>query len=824
MIYFFKARKIKFVLILLAGFAGISSLQAETVGLFYDSTIAQHKFAAGDIKAALEAKNFQVESRSLSSITSPYPNKKVVLALASNSSVTSELTSQGGSLPPSLGAQAYQIRTTTQGQTSYWVLGGDANGAMYGGLQIAENIQFNGFSGNYDERVNPNFLQRGLKLNLPLDARIPTYSGTNGPTSAKKAIPHVWDINFWKTWLDEQARNRYNVLSVWVQHPFPAIVKVPDYPLAALPSIEGYDGYKNNLNIDQRIAFWKEVMKYAHDRGFQFYFFCWNVAVDYAEDKYPAITDLESNNATITYLSKSMKALLETYPELDGFGISAGDNMDLPKDDRPAWTWKAYGKAAYDYAIANPNRKFTIIHRGLGTALTSVYKDWEPLTKLNNFKFDYSIKYANAHMFSTLTPRAYDSDMKDASSANQKTWLTLRNDDYFYLDMGDPKFVRDFLDSIPYRNVINSFYIGSDIYQPTRAYFYKNASMNGQLEIQRNWYIQKLWGRISYQKDISDNVFKNYMANRFSPAVSNNLFTAWSLASRALPKFQELTGDNWHLDAHWYAEASAYPDDGDTWFRDIASMGSTGVAESSPLCDIPTTASNGCGKKVTAYMLADTMENYAKSALSIINSVSAGGNSDLDVKIKNVKQQAYLATYLAYKIRGATFKKAGGTANLASSKEAMAKAYCWWMTYAGSMGSMYVGNSFRTVDMGPDWTFGDKWNLDDYKTVAGNTAATPKCDDLVGVDSKTIFSGSKPISIQSFTAQGLIFDLPQEGLATVTVYSSSGKIIFQVKAFSGKAGSNHLKFTNKLGIGLHFVQIKSGNSSVIKKSMMNTLR
>ena len=35
---------------------------------------------------------------------------------------------------------------------SYWVLGGDDNGAMYGGLQIAENINFNGFTGIIQRR------------------------------------------------------------------------------------------------------------------------------------------------------------------------------------------------------------------------------------------------------------------------------------------------------------------------------------------------------------------------------------------------------------------------------------------------------------------------------------------------------------------------------------------------------------------------------------------------------------------------------------------------------------------------------------------------
>ena len=108
--------------------------------------------------------------------------------------------------------------------------------------------------------------------------------------SAKKAIPHVWDMTFWKTLIDQQARNRYNLLSVWTHHPFPALVRLADYPKACLPRIEGFDGYVKEINHDQRVAFWREVMQYAHSRGMKFYFFNWNVYVDYAKDQYPEIT------------------------------------------------------------------------------------------------------------------------------------------------------------------------------------------------------------------------------------------------------------------------------------------------------------------------------------------------------------------------------------------------------------------------------------------------------------------------------------------------------------------------------------------------------
>jgi hypothetical protein len=697
-------------------FAFPAVLFAEKVGVFFDSKVPQISFAAGDIKTALESKGFIAEMLDLSKLKSGYSNKKVVIALASNNELTKLFAAEGGATPSGLGEQSYALRTTTKSQTSYWVLGGDVNGSMYGALQVAENITFEGFPGNYNETVSPNILERGAKLNMPLDRRLPTYSGKFNATSSKKAIPHVWDMKFWETWIDEQARNRFNILSVWVHHPFPALVKVPGYEKACLPNIEGFDGYVNNLNLEQRIAFWKQVMTYAHSRGFKFYFFCWNVCVDYAQDQYPEIERNEKSNTTVDYLGKCMTALLETYPELDGFGISAGDNMKLPKDERPEWTWRAYGKAAYEYALANPDRKFTILHRGLGTTLTNIYKDWGPLTKLNNFKFEYSIKYANAHMYSVLAPKWYEKEMIDASSAKQKTWLTLRNDDFFYLDLGNPKFVRDYIDSIPYRDVINSFYIGSDIYQPTRSYLYKDSTLNGQLEIQRNWYSQMLWGRIAYNRNISDDVFKKHMAKRFPQVSSENLFNAWALASRPLPKMQELTQASWQLDAHWYAESSHYPNDGGTYFRNISDLIEAEVSKGSQLCSVESSAAGTCGDKKTTFMLADEMEADAKAALSILNSLSGNGDTRSNIAINNIKQQAYLATHFAYKIRGATYKKARQKEN---AKEAMGKAYCWWMIYVNSMDSMYIGNRFRTVDLNPDWHFADKLQLKEYTDLGG---------------------------------------------------------------------------------------------------------
>ena len=44
-------------------------------------------------------------------------------------------------------------------------------------------------------------------------------------------------MDFWREFLDEMARHRFNVLTLWNLHPFPSMVKVPEYPDVALDDV-----------------------------------------------------------------------------------------------------------------------------------------------------------------------------------------------------------------------------------------------------------------------------------------------------------------------------------------------------------------------------------------------------------------------------------------------------------------------------------------------------------------------------------------------------------------------------------------------------------
>jgi len=694
--------------ICIVAFANPTKVFAETVGVFFDSNVAQIKFAANDVKTALESKGFQCEMNQLSALNAKYDKKKVIIALASDGNVAKLLNTQGGTVPSGLGEQAYGIRTTNSPQKSYWVLGGDVNGAMYGGLQIAENIKFDGYTETYNTQESPSILKRGIKLNLPFDEKAPTYESNSKGTSYQNAIPHVWDITFWQEWFDEMARNRYNYVSVWNNHPFTSLVILPEYPDLAIQDVTGFDGYSKKMSIEEKIEFWRQVMKLAHERGFEFMFFNWNVWVSNADGKY-GLSNAETSRANKEYMYKSMIKLLETYPDLDGFGVTNGENKS-----NQDFLWAAYGKAMYDYAVKNPQRKLRFIHRWHQTSLQDIKKTFAGLFELPNVTFDMSFKYSKAHLYSVPVPQHFQKNAKQLVENNMKVWFTVRNDDFYYHTWGDPSFAREYIKGMTdYGENFAGFYLGSDGFCPTRTFFCKNSVSQGILEAQRQWYMTMIWGRLAYNLQTSDLLFKNHMKLRYPNVSSDDLFAAWSKASSGIQKTTELMHEDFDLDFKWYPEAClTYKG-----FATVDLFAAADIGPGSSLCNIKNSANDSCYGKKSSYQLADEIEANALSALNTVDGIMAEANTELGVTLNNIRAMSYLSLYFAHKVRAATFKLAGKTENTTTS---LGKAYSWWINYTNLMDMMYEGEANqRTKPILPDWHFQDAEVLKEYHDNGG---------------------------------------------------------------------------------------------------------
>ena len=725
-----------------------STLYAETIGLFFDSNISQIAFAAGDIKKALESKGYQVEVLGLNMLNANYSNKKIVLSLDDDTQVKNLMVTEGGILPTGLKPQGYGLRTTTTQAKSYWIIGVDANGVMYGGLQIAENINFEGLTGTYTTSEEPKIVRRGIKLNLPLDKTSGTY-GVDNSTSKVKGLPHVWDINFWEKWFDTMARNRYNVVSVWTYHPFTSFVKVPGYENCAIDKVTGLDGVQiNTMTIDDKIVFWKKVMAYAHSRGFEFYLFNWNLFLENAQGKYgldgSGIDKGVTSPANIAYMRKSMTTLWETYPDLDGFGITQGEGMSQNDFNDAKFLGDTYGKGTLDYAAQHPERTIRMIHRWHLTDFSTIKSNFKELMELPNITFEMSFKHSLAHMYSLALPDRMQQDEKDALvAAGLKSHLTVRNDDFFYHDWGNPNYARDYVYGMIKRgtegagasatnNWLAGFYIGSDSYTPTRTFFSKNSLTQGMLEVDRQWYMNMLWGRLSYNPLTPDSVFTNTMQLKFPTISSSDLFNSWKNVSKNFTDLGELICGTLGRDNQWWPEACQGKDAGNIaptnkdpgFFLLLDDFIAATPMKGSKIASLSATASGALGGLKSALVVANEMEANGLNALKFANAISTTKNTEAAITIDNIKAMSYLSIYYSFKLKGAIFRAQTKTAD---AREAMSNAYCWWMRYSKLMVQNFTGMNLARSSALPDWTKHDKSVLKEFTDLGGT--GIPSCPE-----------------------------------------------------------------------------------------------
>ncbi len=122
----------------------------------YDARIPQLAFAAQELESALKEAGRE--------------NLQVALIVRPNES----------------SPEAFQIRHI--GPAEVWIIGTDATGAMYSGLEVADLLRL-GLPIEDQERT-PFVPKRGIKFNIPWDARTPSYDDTGD--AAQKNIETIW--------------------------------------------------------------------------------------------------------------------------------------------------------------------------------------------------------------------------------------------------------------------------------------------------------------------------------------------------------------------------------------------------------------------------------------------------------------------------------------------------------------------------------------------------------------------------------------------------------------------------------------------------------
>ena len=367
----------------------------------------------------------------------------------------------------------------------------DAAGAMYGGLELAEQIRTHGVEGVADTDRNPYMPMRGTKFNIPLDLRTPSYSDMSD--SAQAEHRDGLGLRFLAC-LSRSAGARSLQLRVAVE---PASVSfdgegagVPRRRAATMsgarratfdedystrttdivtPAMLANKEVVKQLTIAQKIEFWRRVMQYAKDRNIEFHIVTWNIFTYGVDGKY-GITDAIDNPKTVDYFRASVREMFRTYPLLAGIGLTAGENMgevlfedggEQAFEAKENWVFATYGQGVLDAAKAEPERRFRLIHRQHETRAQDIAATFRPVIAQPNVDFVFSFKYAQAHALSSTTQTFHHGYLE--SLGDLKTLWTLRNDDALLFRWAAPDFVREFVRNIPHEKS-QGYYFGSDMW------------------------------------------------------------------------------------------------------------------------------------------------------------------------------------------------------------------------------------------------------------------------------------------------------------------------------------------------------------------------
>jgi hypothetical protein len=680
-------------LLIACGFA------AAAPSLYYNHALPQVSFAAAEIHQAYAA-------RSQTLVETGAFNATADIIIAADRAESGRVAASLQVSPPkSDKPQSYAIRK--HGSTIV-VLGEDATGAMYGGLDVAEAVRLGTLGDLGDSDHAPHIDRRGIKFNIPLDVRTPSYSDNSD--SAQNNIGEMWSFDFWREFLDEMARHRFNVLTLWNLHPFPSIVKVPEFPDIALEDVKrttipfddtystsGSDMFRpvmmskletvKKMTIEQKIGFWRSVMEYAHNRGIEVYWFTWNIFTYGAEGKY-GITSQQSNQKTIDYFRASVRETVLTYPLLDGIGITAGEHMEELKgaDSKENWLWRTYGQGILDAKKLQPDRQFRLIHRYHQTAQSEIleaFKDYKDT-------FELSFKYSIAHMYSIPNP-PFIKEALPMILPSHRTWLTVRDDDIYSFRWGNPEFAREFIRNMPGPDKVAGFYMGPDGFVWGRDFLSTEPETPRQLVISKRWYSFMLWGRLSYEPDLPDSLFQRTVAQRFPEVPADKMYQAWAEASKVFPQITRFFwGD---IDVRWFPEACLSHPRGAQGFYTVKHFveGET-MPGSGVLNIIEWRRKQLAGQAMegtTPLQIAEALAGQASKTLKMVAELRASAHSrskELRLTLGDMEAMAHLGNYYAEKIRGAAdlalFDKSGKPEERESAIRHLQAALDHWKRYA----------------------------------------------------------------------------------------------------------------------------------------------
>jgi len=408
--------------------------------------------------------------------------------------------------------EGFHIYTSKNG--TIYIIGNDASGALYGCIELADQIKSNGkLPLQLTMSDQPEMVLRGTCIGLQKPDYLPGHDVYEYPYTPE-TFPWLYDKALWIKYLDMMVENRYNSLYLWNGHPFSSLLRLKDYPYA----VEVDDAtLKKNEEIFQFLT------TEADKRGIWVIQMFYNIIIPKPFADKHGLKTQDRNRPIIPliadYTRKSIAGFVEKYPNV-GLMVALGEAMEGVGQDDIDWFTKTIIPGVKDgLKAAGIKEEPPIVLRAHDTDAPSVMKAALPL--YHNL---YTENKFNGEALTTYTPRGAWADLNRKLAAigtvNISNVHILANLEPFRYGSAD--FIQKSVQAM------NKTYGAKGLHlYPQASYWdwpYSADEVKGRLlEVDRDWIWYKEWARYSWnsQRDRKQEI--DYWGKELSDKYGTNL-------------------------------------------------------------------------------------------------------------------------------------------------------------------------------------------------------------------------------------------------------------------------------------------------------------
>jgi dienelactone hydrolase len=425
----------------------------------------------------------------------------------------------------------------------------DANGALYGALELAERILRRGEAALKGDPIlgRPFLRDRGLNLflTLPWD-----YAANNTDYDPGALIdPERWwfaNDGFWQTLFDQMARARLN----WLDLHGTWDISVTDAPNLYAYFIQSDRFPKVGVSPDIKAANLSRLNKIiamAHARGVRVSLMAYEARfhTPHAAEPYP-----ENEADLYAYTREVVEKMIRQAPGLDAIGFRIGESghgeaffnsyleaVKASGRDIPLVTRSWLARKSRVVPLAKASRDFTVEIKYNGEQWGAPYMVMGGrMAGWYSYSFEDYLSDSGTGEVARLWPGNYVPGGGSWPAQPYKiVWQVRANGTHRILPVYDPAAVRKAVRSMPLGTASGFIVESLDTYYPKSPRYYLADSNDAYCAWthERDWMFLNLWGRLGYDPDAADETFDALVADKLG-AAAGPLVDAWKAASRVV--------------------------------------------------------------------------------------------------------------------------------------------------------------------------------------------------------------------------------------------------------------------------------------------------